>query len=357
MKLTPALVAACAFSIVVCGMASGQVTLLGRAIVPKGVSANGRVVIGQDANVGRAFQWTREGGLYTFGNDNDMPAFSGANAVSADGTWVVGGSTGGAFRWHGTGTFESIVNLPPPFTGGTATGVSADGTAVSGYSGGASGFDPIGPWYWTQAGGFQAIPIDNASAVGISRNGAVVVGTTRDAFRGFTWTPSGGVRLLQAPAGLPSQTTFASAINFDGTIVVGTSGGGFPTVWRNEVPSTLPLLPGNAGFVPTCLNDLGSIIPGNTVDNHAIPYAAIWTEARGTELFTAYLASFGISFPAGYRPELISSVSSDGLTFTGRCVNPGVSREGFVVTIPAPSALATSALALTLLARRRRRST
>ena len=353
MKLTPALVAACAFSIVVCGMASGQVTLLGRAIVPKGVSANGRVVIGQDANVGRAFQWTREGGLYTFGNDNDMPAFSGANAVSADGTWVVGGSTGGAFRWHGTGTFESIVNLPPPFTGGTATGVSADGTAVSGYSGGASGFDPIGPWYWTQAGGFQAIPIDNASAVGISRNGAVVVGTTRDAFRGFTWTPGGGLRALQAPAGAPFPTTSATAINFDGTIVVGNSGGGTPTVWRNEVPSVLPNLPGY-GFTPACLNDVGTIIAGSAVNNQAIPHAMIWTPSRGTELFTTYLASYGISFPAGYQPRSISGVSADGLTFCGYGDN-GVFAQGFVITVPSPSAFALFGVILSVAHPRRAR--
>ena len=223
--MSPALVAACAFSVVACGVASAQFTQLGQGTIARAISADGTAVVGQTSNE-KAFRWTAAGGQYDFGLDGDMPAFSNALAVSADGTWVVGTSPAGAFRWHGTGTFQSIVNLPPPFTGGTATGVSADGNAVSGYSGGGSGFNPVGPWYWSESGGFQAIPVDNAYGVGISRNGAVVLGTTRDAFRGFTWTPSGGVRLLQAPAGSPFPTTSASAINFDGTIVIGRSGGG-----------------------------------------------------------------------------------------------------------------------------------
>lgn len=352
-KRTSVVAVACAFSVVACGVAFGQFTQLSQGTFARAISADGRVVVGQTSNE-RAFLWTAAGGQYTFGNDSDMPPNSMALGVGADGQWVVGTSPAGAFRWHGTGTFQSIVNLPPPFTGGTATGVSADGSAVSGYSGGGSGFDPIGPWYWTQSGGFQSIPVNNASAVGISRNGAVVVGTTRDSFRGFTWTPSGGVRALQAPTGSPFPTTSASAINHDGTIVIGRSGGGAPTVWRNEVPSVLPVLPG-FGFVPTCLDDSGSVICGWSFGSQPISHAMIWTQGRGTELFGTFLESQGISFPTDYFFTNVTGVSADGLTFSGNGGFAGQVGAGFVVTVPVPASLALAGVALGLLARRRSR--
>lgn len=362
MKRGSGIVAAwmCAFSgfglIGSVGVASAQVTLLGTNTRANGVSADGRVVVGE-VGVGttHAFVWTAAGGRNDFGLDPGMPQTSTANAVSGDGRYVVGGSFAGGYRWSGPGTFQTLGTLPFPIGGAPAYGVNGDGSVIAGWAGNTN-TGPVGSFYWTQSGGMQQIPISIDIAprvVGVSRDTGVAVGTAGlGDTRAFTWSPSAGTRVLQAPAGAPFQTTTAAAINFDGTIVVGTSSVG-TTVWRNEVPSIIPQLPG-FGFEPACLNDDASVIAG-LGSRSGILYAVIWTQARGTELLTSYLASQGVSLPSGIFFQSVTGVSSDGRTIVGVGGFLGGAAQGFVVTVPAPATVALTGCLMAFVAQRRRR--
>jgi len=118
-----------------------------------GVSADGSVVVGYSAAmVGmaseerEAFRWTEGGGMHGLG---DLPGgglytYSGARAVSADGSIVVGYGDSDvgweAVVWdatHGMRTVQEVLDLWGVDIGSwqleKATGVSADGTVVVGY--------------------------------------------------------------------------------------------------------------------------------------------------------------------------------------------------------------------------------
>lgn len=360
MKRGSGIVAAwmCAFSgfelIGSVGVASAQVTLLGPNTRANGVSADGSVVTGETTSgATKAFAWTAAGGRVDFGAEPGMPLESLGLAVSGNGSTVVGASLSGAFRWRGPGTFELIGQLPEPVGHVGATGVSGDGSVIVGW-GLDDGAGIQRSFYWTQSAGMQQIPGVQGRALGVSRNTGVVVGTAGIGnTRGFTWSPSGGTRVLQAPAGATTPETTAAAINFDGTIVVGTSSAG-PTVWRNEVGAPMPEVPG-FGFFPQCLNDDASVVAGWGYNSQAISYAMIWTRERRTELFGTYLVSQGISFPNGFFFSQITGVSADGRTFVGYGGIVGQSTQGFMVTVPSPSSVALSGIALAVVAHRRRR--
>ncbi|CAG1009323.1 hypothetical protein PHYC_03688 [Phycisphaerales bacterium] len=77
-----------------------------------GLSADGRVAAGTSygslqRNPG--YVWTREGGRYDFGLEAGLPTATIVYGLSGDGTTAVGQATDlGAFRWSGTGTYQSL---------------------------------------------------------------------------------------------------------------------------------------------------------------------------------------------------------------------------------------------------------
>jgi len=193
-----------------------------------GVSADGSVVVGisYSAKNREAFRWTESEGMVGLGNLGGL--WSSAEDVSADGTIVVGKSRTGsgqyqAFLWTLEDGMVGLGALPAA-SGSGASAVSADGSIVVGNIG-AFGFR------WTESEGMQPLrnptgESRNALVYDISGDGSVVVGMTRtdsghpEAFR---WTESEGMQLL---GDLPGGNTFsrATATSADGSIVVGWSG-------------------------------------------------------------------------------------------------------------------------------------
>lgn len=105
------------------------------------VSADGSVVVGRtydDDDEMQAYYWTAEGGMVGLGDlpGGQWPLDSEANAVSADGSVIVGAgeSSAGreAVRWTTAGEMLSLGDLPGGYTDGIALGVSADGSVVVG---------------------------------------------------------------------------------------------------------------------------------------------------------------------------------------------------------------------------------
>jgi len=221
---------------------SAQRGMVGLGFMPGGtlssataVSADGTVVVG-DGNAASSdpptslagFRWTTDAGMRPL---DSLPgtAFQlcSSRGVSGDGAVVVGTClqfNNSAFRWTaGTGTVAL-----GQFGGGsnmqsTATAISLDGTAIVGAG------HPVltGAVMWSAEGSptiLGKLPGDgSATAMAVSRDGSVVVGTSTDNAgnsRAFRWTrQTGMVDLGIAVNGLLQSS--ASSVSGDGRTIVG----------------------------------------------------------------------------------------------------------------------------------------
>lgn len=277
----------------------GLGVLSGGSSAANAVSADGAMVVGRSGSGAddRAFRWTAAGGMQNLGvvSDGRSEAFG----VSADGAVVVGvsGKAGGtcanltgppcspppppgteqAFRWTAASGMVGLGTLPLGTDNGShARRVSADGSVVVGdafvyqifcfpqHGGGCLYFRAtLHPFRWTAASGLQDITgtASDATALGISADGSVVVGQTFPA--AVRWTAGGGFVGL----GLDGSALDASA---DGTSIVGTGGPNSAFFWRQQ-PAFLKLLliqlyglnvAGWELFQATAISDDGKTIVG-----------------------------------------------------------------------------------------------
>src|SRR5262249_14316073 len=177
------------------------------------------------------FRWTAASGMVGLGF---LPGgfVSSARGVNADGTVVVGDSSGQAFRWV-NGTMTGLGFLPGGIPN-VANGVNADGTVVVGGAPVVVGFISGQAFRWVNGTmtGLGFLPGGNASvANGVNADGTVVVGGARDASganQAFRWTAETRVQsvltLLQA-AGVVTmagwQLRSANGVSADGTVITG----------------------------------------------------------------------------------------------------------------------------------------
>jgi probable HAF family extracellular repeat protein len=214
------------------------------SVLAFGVSADGATVVGtgsptSGAIPGRAVRWTATGGLSFLVNPLVEalvdPFGSTAYGVSADGAVIVGarqlssdGPTAEAFRWTASGGMVGLGDLPGGVVQSGATAVSADGSIVVGYAEGVAGTEAF---RWTQAGGMVGLGGLSGAAYGsraeaISADGTVVVGYS--GAEAVIWTEAQGMRRLfdvlvelgiDGLDGWLLQT--ANGISADGTKIVG----------------------------------------------------------------------------------------------------------------------------------------
>lgn len=244
--------------------------------IAEAVSDDGTVVVGgSDSAAGpEAFRWTRAGGLQGLG---DLPGgifSSHATGVSANGAVIVGTGVNSsddsrAVRWSGgsttaLGAFFCIDCPSLAF----AHGVSANGSVVVG-----SGTQKIlledvslDAARWPSGGtsisnlGHLSGGGEVSEAYGASANGSVIVGSSDASagVRAFRWTSGGGMNAL---ADVPGAQVSATAydVSDDGQVVVGfanTATNG--TYQREAVRWVAP------GFAPELLGALpGASAPGS----------------------------------------------------------------------------------------------
>jgi probable HAF family extracellular repeat protein len=171
-----------------------------------GVSADGSVVVGHSAVVGgaavdnklqpRACRWTPRTGMQELRALFDVDE-SVAFSVSADGSVVVGlvkyaSGKISAFRWTASTGMQDL--SAQPYIASEARGVSADGSVVVGGSSG-------GAFRWTAKTGMQLLGTFGGISLArdVSANGSVVVGyseDTRGQPRAFRWTAKTGMQDL-----------------------------------------------------------------------------------------------------------------------------------------------------------------
>lgn len=188
------------------------------------VSADGSVVVGQSpqgTNPWGAFLWTAAQGMQPL----PMPFPQNAQAVNGNGTMIVGFN-----GWLNTSSGQSGTFGIFPGQGDTVTafGVSGDGQIVVGFGfNGSNAFGPTNnPFTWTLAGGLVDIgtPGVDAEAFAISADGTVIVGEYQTfpngPYHAFRWTASTGMVDIGTLGG-PGSSAFA--VNQDGSVIVGGS--------------------------------------------------------------------------------------------------------------------------------------
>ena len=180
------------------------------------VSSNGLVAVGgsnPDTNSLEAVRWTGGGtsvsalGWLSGGGD-----FSEASAASATGSLLVGtsdSSTGQrAFRWTSGGGLVALPNIAGAMVKAGAYDVSDDGNVIVGEANGSASNTSLpravrwlGPSYTTalQLGELPGASFPTSRALGVSANGAIIVGLANDDESddaAFVWDAAHGMREL-----------------------------------------------------------------------------------------------------------------------------------------------------------------
>jgi probable HAF family extracellular repeat protein len=343
-------------------------TLLGAApntlgSVARATSADGGVVAGYSVDVtgAKGFTWTQGGGRSDFGLLPGMPALTEADAISGDGSTVVGAMTGPrAFRRVGDGSLQDLGVLTG-YTRSAASGASNDGSIVVGYCASGAAHTSGQAFRWTSSGmqglGFTQGPNGVYSeATAISRDGTTIIGNSED-FGGFTdafvWRNGAFTVLPQLPD-TPFPSSFAYGVNFDGGVVVGASGARLrAALWRNGVVNDLGIAAGWAHSRAQAVSDDGNLV-GCVLYTGGNQLAAVWTPATGMEPLADYLIANGVTIPQGWTLETCTSVSGDGHTVVGSAYSLDGYGYGFVATIPTSSSIGALLLGLIPTFHRRR---
>ena len=316
-----------------------------------------------------------------------------AQAVSADGSVVVGASGIVPFRWE-DGVMTPLCRgavvggSSGGYSGGTARDVSADGSVV--VSGGSSGGSPggtardvsadgsvvlssCGVFRWTEAG--DVVRLEHPSGAGFSADGSVVVGartillhpgsvpegcsplkiysppTTHEAFR---WEVTGGcdpsgpdnpctVGLGDLPGG--AFISNARDVSADGSVVVGVSQSdlcGEAFRWENGVMAGLGTLTGGSESTAHAVSADGSVVVGDNISG-VFPFrtteAFVWTERNAMRSVRSVLVDeFGLDL-AGWTLTGAAGISDDGLTILGNGVNPDGESEAWIAVLPSSLAI------------------
>jgi probable HAF family extracellular repeat protein len=279
------------------------------------ISADGSTVVGESGY--DAWRWTQSGGRQNLGF---LPGgdWSDASGVSADGSVVVGtsdstlGTQGEAFRWTEAGGMVGLGDM----TGGAfvsqGLGVSDDGSIVVGMGWSSSGYEAF---RWTEAGGMVGLgDLSGGSfyswAHGISADGSTIVGESESTLgtEAFRWTQSSSMVGLGLMAGGEHGSSAYDA-SADGSVIVGFGhfGGHFEAFRWTESGGMQSLGEGVAYAVSAD----GSVEAG--YDNGAF----IWDQYNGKRDIKEVLENdYGLDL-TGWTLTMATGISADGSTIVG----------------------------------------
>jgi probable HAF family extracellular repeat protein len=307
--------------------------------IANAISADGSVVVGSGACIEysgcygtstfQAFRWTQETGMVGIGLDFNKN--SNALALSADGSVVVGTFDDGlfsfnAFRWtQETGMVSLGANTR------NATGVSADGSVVVG----SVEVDVSDPkeqreaFLWTQTNGI--VPLGScgneacsSAATAVSADGSVVIGFNYNAgivSQGFRWTQATGIEGFNA---------VPNAVSADGSVIVGTGQNG---AFRWTQSSGIVWLEDhkNSDSAATGVSADGSIIIGKQIFSSGSE-SFLWSQETGMVSLKETLIGKGLDV-SGWTLNEATGISADGFTIVGNGTNPSGQSEAWVANL------------------------
>lgn len=310
------------------------------------ISSDGTTIVGTSfTTLGQeGFRWTFNGGMVGIGDLSGGVFGSQALDVSADGSIIVGnsGSSFGteAFRWTAKSGMVGLGDLSGGSFISGASGVSADGTTIVGRS--RSGiFNEA--FQWTAESGMVGLGFFpegiSSKASAVSGDGTVIVGengTIHAEIKAFRWTAETGTQSLLSA----EEDSSARAVSADGSMIVGTfgniiSGPGF--LWLDD-GQIVDL----GDFVPNAISDDGSVIVGmHTVQPTDLPppIAFIWDPIHGARDLQSILETdFNLDLE-GWDLRNATDVSADGTVIVGYGINPAGDIEAWVAVVPEPATL------------------
>ncbi|KKL72756.1 hypothetical protein LCGC14_2081740 [marine sediment metagenome] len=334
-----------------------------------GVSADGSVVVGRTVRGGGSsypFIWTEAAGMTVLASPGGNNIGE-ANAISDDGTVVVGFCDFEPFRWTAQTGMVYLGSLPGGLDSGKAYGMSADGTVVVGSS--RIDWDYYRAFYWTQATDMVDLGAPAADqhsfAYAASADGAVIVGQHGSNLAGygaFRWTAGTG-RVDLGHLDDDSIYTAAMDVSADGTVVVGQSWGGLgQEAFRwTQAGGMIPLgdFPGGAYFSHAkAVSANGEVVVGRSADESSgAPF--LWDSVNGLRDLTDILTDAGVDLSDWdlLSAEAISGDSYEtGYFIAGSAFNTDGTQKAFLALVPEPATLMLLSVgAVAALGRRRKR--
>ncbi|MFC4725733.1 autotransporter domain-containing protein [Glycocaulis abyssi] len=295
------------------------------------VSADGLVVVGRSRastiDGYRAFRWTGDGGFEQLAD-----AASAANALSSDGTVIVGSvsqdDTNHAFRWTTDGGLQ-VLDLPDGGVSALAYGVSADGSVIVGSSTGENNSATAVRWNADgQAFSLGTLEGGNRStAFGVSGDGLVIVGESSSGTSGpwaeaFRWTEATG--MVELGKLNNSDQSQARAASFDGSVIVGWARDGETQQqtairWTEETGmESLGMLNDGNLSIAYDVSDDGLVIVGSAAngDENNVFRAFRWTEDTGMQTVEDWLRDAGADIESDITWNA-RGVNGDGTVVVG----------------------------------------
>jgi probable HAF family extracellular repeat protein len=293
--------------------------LSGGSSYPNAVSADGSVIVG--VSNGQAFRWTSSGTVGLGFLSNDVP-YGSAYGVSSDGSVVVGQGYDSSYndlavRWTSSG-IESLGFLSG-YASSSARGVSADGSVVVGDSY-TSGYGQAFRWNSTtnMMVSLGTLGGSYSEARGVSGDGSVTVGNSDN--QAFRWNATDGMVGLGVLPGTYSSSAYG--VSGDGSVIVGDSGSSFfdreAFRWNaTDGMVGLGFLTGGYSSSATGVSGDGSVVVGYSNDSNGYTQAFLWDETVGmTSLYDTLLSS-GVDLTGWDYFNYATGISSDGTTIVG----------------------------------------
>ena len=298
-------------------------------------NSDGTVVVGDwspDPDAGLAppefpqvFRWTAATGMEV------LPVYPGdvgsrAVGVSGDGTAILVGSflpsaLSRAVLWRGSTAIDLGLEPTDPLW---PQDVSADGRVAVGIVG-------TSAFVYRDAHGSRTLPVlagaTQAGASAVNADGTIIVGGVVIDGQGVAvrWTFDGST---DSPEAIGPQGS-TSAVSADGSVIVANAP--HPVRWTAEQGAVdLGVLAalGVTSAIGTDMSDDGSVIVGNTYPSGSW----IWRESTGARALTEVLAEAGLELAGWSIPSVY--ISGDGRVLVGTAVTPDPETIAWLAGLP-----------------------
>jgi probable HAF family extracellular repeat protein len=330
---------------------------------PYAVSGDGSTVVGEstDSNGNnQAMRWTAGGGMQGLGFLDTRTTggyyYSYANAVSADGSTVVGQSSNSngnneAFRWTSTGMqgLGFIGAGPRSYISSHAQAVSADGSVVVGYSTYSPSTYNSEAFRWTSAGGMQGLGFLDTRTTGgnyysyayaVSADGSTVVGRSGNSNgnqEAFRWTSAG----MQGLGFLDTRTTggyyysYAQAVSADGSAVVGSSYNSNNNYeafrWTSAGIQGLGFIGTDTSSWVNAVSADGKVVVGGSRGSGNNAFR--WSTTAGMQSIPQWLSGAGVTVATGWTPQEALGVNANGNVVVGYATDANGHRQAWLARV------------------------